>query len=756
MAEAAPHTLPWHRRLEARVVTGVGLLVACSLGAVLIVTTRAVTDSSLTRASDELQAARAAFYRLVDDRAEFASTEAALVTALPVFRAHMTDTRIAEDAATLGAMADEYRRQLKSDFCVVTDRDGRWTAQSGWSSTLEPPAPVRTLIAKAKGGQPARGIVALGDRLFLVVSEPARFAEEILGTLTVGYPLDDAVAKQLAAETHCEINLLSGSQVYASSLAQADRGALASLVKSLPAGTPPAEPVRGVQRIGAANYAVGTFPLSSARPGPESGRLVLMQSWLPTELFISQVQGRLLAAGMLVLALALFGSFVFSHRMSAPLQDLARASEDIAGGNWSRQVVARGSAEATMMARAFNSMTTSLRHWYEEAKKRDDELRQAQKMDAIGRLAGGVAHDFNNLLTAIKGYAELLLNQIDVNDPRHEDADEIVKAADRAAGLTKQLLAFSRRQVVVPRVIALDAVITGTSQMLRRLIGEDIALNTVIAPSLGLVRADPSQIEQVVLNLAVNARDAMPNGGTLRLELSNVVLHEGSIGHWPPQLAHGAYVRLSVADAGVGMGPETVARIFEPFFTTKEEGRGTGLGLAMVYGIVEQAGGAIDVDSEVGRGTTFHVYLPHTSERADAPAPAPRVGTVRGNETVLLVEDEPRVAVLIANSLKKAGYTVLQAMHGERALEIVRAHAGPIDLLLTDVVMPGMNGRELAEQVKLARQGIPVLYMSGYSDDAILRSGIQTASAQFIQKPFSMDALMGKMREAIRQTAPRP
>jgi two-component system cell cycle sensor histidine kinase/response regulator CckA len=223
----------------------------------------------------------------------------------------------------------------------------------------------------------------------------------------------------------------------------------------------------------------------------------------------------------------------------------------------------------------------------------------------------------------------------------------------------------------------------------------------------------------------------------------------------PPQLPHGAYVRLSVADTGVGMSLQTAGRIFEPFFTTKEEGRGTGLGLAMVYGIIEQAGGAIDVDSVLGQGTTFHIYLPHTADPEDASPPPPYSGPSRGSETVLLVEDEPRVAVLIANSLKKAGYTVLQAMHGERALEIVHAHTGPIDLLLTDVVMPGMNGRELAEHVKLARQGIPVLYMSGYSDDAVLRSGIQTATAQFIQKPFSMDALMGKMRETMRETAPR-
>jgi signal transduction histidine kinase/ActR/RegA family two-component response regulator len=465
------------------------------------------------------------------------------------------------------------------------------------------------------------------------------------------------------------------------------------------------------------------------------------------------VQRRLLAAGSVIFVLAVGGGLLFSRRMSRPLRDLADASEDIAGGNWTRQVPVRGSTEATMMAQAFNQMTTSLRHWYEQAKKRDDELRQAQKLEAIGRLAGGVAHDFNNLLTAIKGYGELLRGELDTGDPRRADADEIVKAADRAAALTRQLLTFSRRQVVAPRVLALDRIMANTEQMLRRVIGEDVTLTTTVTPALGMVRADASQVEQVLLNLAVNARDAMAHGGALHLELANVAFDSASLDR-PPTLAPGRYVRLSVTDTGCGMTKETMSRIFEPFFTTKEEGRGTGLGLAMVYGIVEQAGGAIEVESQVGRGTTFHLYFPETSERDEPSGPEAGAAPSRstGDETVLLVEDEQRVATFLATALRKAGYTVLEAMRADQALEIVRSHAAPIDLLLTDVVMPGMNGRELADRVRQLRRETRVVYMSGYSDDAILRHGVQTATAHFIQKPFSLEALTAKIREALSRS----
>jgi signal transduction histidine kinase/CheY-like chemotaxis protein len=727
------------------------LLIALSLTAVLVATTRAVTARSLERSISDLDAARSAFSRLVDDRADFAGAQASLVTALPVFRAHMTDSRLAADAATIETMADGYRRQLKADFAVVTNRNGVWTADPGWPPGISPSSAVVTAIARATKGTPSREIVAQQGHLYLVVFEPAQFAEESLGTLSVGYALDDRVAERLAAVAHCEVNLVADGHLYASSLATVDRAALTSLVAddqrlaAAGSGT--------VQQIGTGKYVLGSFPLSAAPGAGAVGRIVLLQDWRPTQRFVDEIRRRLLAAGAVIFVAAVGGSLLFSRRMSQPLYDLAAAAEDIAAGNWTRQLPVRGTTEAVVMAHAVNTMTTGLRHWYEHAKKRDDELRQAQKLEAIGRLAGGVAHDFNNLLTAIKGYGELLIEATDPGDPRTADVGEILKAADRAAALTRQLLAFSRRQVIAPRVIALDRILGSAEPMLRRLIREDVEVTTSIGVRIGLVRADPTQIEQVLLNLVVNARDAMPDGGTLRIELANVVFDDASNRH--PTLPPGRYARLSVVDTGSGMTPEVASHIFEPFFTTKEEGRGTGLGLAMVYGIVEQMGGAIDVDTQLGRGTTFNLYLKQTAEAEDAvpatPSEPDPTGT-RGSETVLLAEDEPLVAALIVNALRKAGYTVLEASRGEPALAIVRAHTGVIDLLLTDVVMPGMNGRELAELVKSIRPETRVLYMSGYSDDAMLRRGIETASAHFIQKPFSMDALKMKIRETLTGT----
>jgi signal transduction histidine kinase/CheY-like chemotaxis protein len=387
---------------------------------------------------------------------------------------------------------------------------------------------------------------------------------------------------------------------------------------------------------------------------------------------------------------------------------------------------------------------------YEEARQRDDMLRQAQKLEAIGRLAGGVAHDFNNVLTAISGYGELVLDQCDADDPRHADVEEILKAAGRAASLTRQLLAFSRRQVIVPQVLAVERIVAGTEQMLRRLIGEDIRLTRTTGAAVGLVRADPGQIEQVLLNLAVNARDAMPNGGSLEIALAASTVDEAFASRHPP-LKAGAYVRLSMTDTGCGMTEEVRAHIFEPFFTTKPEALGTGLGLATVYGIVEQSGGAIEVDTEEGRGTTFHLYLPQVhGVREVSPTRTPRAAPVaRASATILLVEDDASVATLVSNWLKKAGFTVLQAMNAGAAIEIARSYPESIDLLLTDVVMPGLNGRELAERVTGMRGDIRVLYMSGYPDDAILLRGVRTTAVQFLQKPFSFEVLADKIHEVL-------
>ena len=742
--------LPVHRRLETHVAVAVTLVIAFVLGAALLIARRAVTEGSLERASSDLGAARSAFYRLEDDRAEFAAAQAALVTTLPVFRAYLTDSRLTGDRATMRVLADQYRQELKAAFCLVTGRDGQWSGSSGWiGGPVPPPALNRMMIASA-AGQPQREIVEVGDRLFLVVSQPARFAEEILGTLTVGYQLDDEVARSLAQVTHCDVNIVVGHRLAASSLTGGERTALADRI----AADLPLSPGAGLTiRIGSGEYLAGTFPLSP-NPQPDgAGRLVLLQDWAPVERYLNQVRRQLFVAGGAIFMLALGGGLVFARRISRPLTDMAAAAGDIASGDWSRQVPVRGSAEATITAHAFNQMTTSLRHWYDEAKKRDDDLRQAQKMEAIGRLAGGVAHDFNNLLTVIRGYSELVMGEFDPRDPRRAGVEEVVGAADRAAELTKQLLSFGRRQVVAPRVLALDRVVTGMNQLLRRVIGEDVQVVTLIHPEAGHVRADPTQIEQVLLNLVVNARDAMPEGGTVRIELANATA--GAV----PASVTGAtatdgYVCLSVTDTGHGMDEQTAARIFEPFFTTKELGHGTGLGLAIVHGVVQQAGGTIDVKTAPGNGTTFLVYLPRvaesvTADRPEAVPALPPAQPERESETVLLAEDDGRLSMLIGSMLRRAGYTVLQAARGEEALDIARRHLAPIHLLLTDIVMPGMNGRVLSERLTAMRPETRVLFMSGYADDAGLRQGAETASAPFIQKPFSMDALKAKMRDTL-------
>ncbi len=379
----------------------------------------------------------------------------------------------------------------------------------------------------------------------------------------------------------------------------------------------------------------------------------------------------------------------------------------------------------------------------------ESQLRQAQKMEAVGRLAGGVAHDFNNLLTAISGYGDLLLERLSAHDPARREVEQIRKASERASALTRQLLAFSRRQVLQPQVLDLNAVVADMNSMLRRLIGEDIDLVVIPAAGLWRVRADRGQVEQVIVNLAVNARDAMPGGGRLTLETSNAQLDEpAAAGRL--SLPAGSYAVLTVSDTGEGMTGETLSHLFEPFFTTKESGKGTGLGLATVYGIVAQSGGAIDVASAQGRGTAFRVYLPRVDADVDLPAPEAR-GTEswRGTETILLVEDEDGVRTLVLEILRRKGYAVLTARNGGEALLVCERQPGTIELMLTDVVMPGMGGKDLARRLAPLRPGMKTLYMSGYTDAAVSRSGVLEPGTRFLQKPFTADDLARKVREAL-------
>jgi signal transduction histidine kinase len=379
----------------------------------------------------------------------------------------------------------------------------------------------------------------------------------------------------------------------------------------------------------------------------------------------------------------------------------------------------------------------------------EEQLRQVQKIEAMGRLAAGVAHDFNNILTAITGHSELLLRQLDAGDPRRKNAEQIEKAAYRAAGLTRQLLIFSRKQVIEPRVLDLNAVILDIKKMLRRLIGEDIEFCTSLDPAAGHIKADPGQIEQVIMNLAVNARDAMPTGGKLTVATANTALDKNCLKNFPDMDA-GNYVMLAVTDTGTGMSEEVKAHLFEPFFTTKPSGKGTGLGLATCFGIVKQNTGHINVQSELGSGTTFKIYFPQVQSALEPLRVRNRPAAVAGgNETVLLVEDEPVVRELAVATLREKGYTVVEAVNGEEGLRLARQHDGKIDLVLTDVVMPVMGGKEMADALRSSHPNTRVLFTSGYTEDALGHHGVLRPGILFLPKPYLTATLARKVREVL-------
>jgi len=381
------------------------------------------------------------------------------------------------------------------------------------------------------------------------------------------------------------------------------------------------------------------------------------------------------------------------------------------------------------------------------------QLQHAQKMDAVGRLAGGVAHDFNNVLSVILGYATMIGDDLKPGEPLRADIDEIKIAGQRAAQLTRQLLAFSRQQALEPKVLDLNQVVGAMENMLRRLLGADIDLTLLPATQLWNVRADPGQFEQVLMNLAVNARDAMPKGGRLTIELKNVELDEDyAAAHH--EVTPGSYVMLAVSDSGSGMDRATVARIFEPFFTTKEQGKGTGLGLSIVFGIVKQSGGHVWVYSEPNQGTTFKLYLPRAEGvTISSAAEVTALRTTRGNETVLLVDDDDQVRAVARGILRRQGYVVLEAANGGEALLIAEQHPAKIQLLLTDVVLPRMSGRQIAERITTMRPGIDVLFMSGYTDDAVLQHGILESGVAYLQKPLTPDSMARKVRQVLDASA---
>ena len=497
---------------------------------------------------------------------------------------------------------------------------------------------------------------------------------------------------------------------------------------------------------------------------------------------------------ILLIGLGALAAWVLSRSITRPLEDVSRAAQEIAAGDYSSRVAISSHAELASLAASFNVMAAQVeaasrsqaqqaldaraaadqleaanreleraltdaqlaRQEAERAVQAHEntqtQLQQSQRMEAVGQLAGGIAHDFNNLLTVITSYSAILMSDMPRESPHADDVQEIMNAANRASGLTRQLLAFSRRQVLQPTVLDLNALTSNLEKMLRRLLREDIQLATRFDPQLARVNADAGQVEQVIVNLVVNARDAMPRGGQLSLETANVMLGPG-YGPTHAGAPAGPYVLLAITDTGVGMSKATQARIFEPFFTTKPPGQGTGLGLSTVYGIVKQSGGYVWVYSEIGTGTTFKIYLPAvsavaTESGAEIEADATPL-VAEAPERILLVEDEPNVRRIARRILERNGYTVLEASNGHEALHLLEHRREPIALVLTDLVMPEMGGRELARKVRVVSPMSRIVFMSGYTEDAVLRQSVVEPGSIFLDKPFTFDTLLRKVREAL-------
>ena len=641
--------------------------------------------------------------------------------------------------ATVRREAEKALAALGRDLLIITDQTGRVLAAVG-SGGVAPatgtdlsrlPSVAQALDPAVAVDEAVGGVVHVDGVPYEVGSVPIVLQDVAIGTLLVGDRLDAAYLERLSARLGAELVVAASRTVVASTLEPSDADAIVAQSG--------AESIR----VGNVEYLAGVVPLGL----DPDGRPVTMQLLHAISDTIDPLQRGLRASFLLYGALAVvvagIGATAVARTVLRPLNRFVGFVRDVThAGDYARRFDAgRASPEIASLNESYEQLVASLR-------SSEEQLRQSQKLEAIGRLAGGVAHDFNNLLTIILSYLQLLREQVGPDSPMTADLKQIEEAARRAGTLTHQLLAFSRKQVLQPKVLDLPAVVAGVQPMLSRLVGEDIELRAVAADPVARVRADPGQVEQVLLNLVANARDAMPRGGTITIETRDVAGMDDVEARRPLEgMRSGPWVLMAVRDTGTGMDEATKQRIFEPFFTTKAPGKGTGLGLAMVYGIVKQSGGFIWVDSAPGQGTVFRVYLPPVEEEPavaaerQATAPVPR-----GTETILVVEDEKPVRDLAERCLGPLGYSVLTANNGLDALAIADRHPGSIHLLLTDVVMPQLSGPEIADRLRVRRPDLRVLYVSGYPQDAIARHGVLAPGIELLQKPFVPDDLARRVR----------
>jgi two-component system, cell cycle sensor histidine kinase and response regulator CckA len=659
-------------------------------------------------------------------------------------------SRKADLMATLGALSDgdpeefvdstvDPLRTEGTDLVALAQPDGTITAFHTTNPSLGIGLAEQLLHASLAQHRLEDWWVA-GGSIYQVALQPIDKAptdKESRGLAIVGQEVGYRSVRDLGRISSSEVAFSYGNEVVISTLAPLDEQELGRKLKDW---TRP-EPIQ----IGNNRYYAGSMVLTAA--SSRVPRLTLLKSYDRASAFLGHLNRVLLGLGIVAVIAGALLAFLISDTFTRPLANLVEGVRALERGDFGYPLQARGRDEVAHVTRAFDRMRNTLQKEESQRQQLEDQLRQSQKMEALGRLAGGVAHDFNNLLTVIKGHCDLLQLSVAPGGQVGDCAEQIRKAADRAVGLTRQMLAFSRRQLLQPTILNLNVLVEDMTKLVKRLIHEDIEFSFEPGASLGQVRADAGQIEQVLLNLIVNACDAMPSGGELLIETKNVSIDSGL----PSSIQPGQYVVLSVTDTGFGMSPETQARMFDPFFTTKEEDKGTGLGLATVYGVISQSGGHISVTSAIGKGTRIDVYLPRIAAEFE-PGPAETEGktatTAPAHEVILLAEDEPEVRALAEQFLTSAGYHVVAAQDGLEALELADRLSVPVDLLLTDVVMPKMRGTDLARHLMPRVPNLKVVYMSGYLEPT--NGDRERLEDRVLQKPFSRETLLQAIRETLR------
>jgi signal transduction histidine kinase/CheY-like chemotaxis protein len=683
-------------------------------------------------------------------REEGLRRSAELLANLPNVRALMTT----QDAATIRDASADIWRLSGSDLLVLANRAGKVAALRARSPALTTDDAQQLLRVTLERGE-SRDWWFDDGHLYKVWVQPIYFGaasqDTAIGLLAVGHEIDERAAEDFSHVASSEVVFSYGDSPVATTLNPEGQGALTRQMHmgSRKLSSDPQEIQLGKER-----YLVVSLRLSAADGPPVF--LSVLKSFDKATQFLAELNDALIALGLLSILAGSALVFFISHTFTRPLASLVGGVRAFSQGDFSFPMESTGGDEVSEVTDAFIRMRQNVAKTQEEQKQLQERLRQAHKMEAVGRLAGGVAHDFNNLLTIIRGNSDLLIDREGADNLHRRCIEQIQKAASRAVSMTRQLLAFSRMQVLQPRVLDLNAVVSDMGKMLPRLIGEHIEFSFLPDSQQAFVKADPGQLEQVIMNLAVNARDAMPNGGTLTVRSSVLAVEEAEAAQRPP-MTPGRYVLLSVTDTGVGMDDATKAHIFEPFFTTKEIGRGTGLGLATVYGVVKQSGGFIWVTSSPGKGTTFEIYFPQASGPVHKMDLETKPQTIPNNtDTVLVVEDEAGVRELACQFLKVKGYAVLGAKDGEEALEVAGRYAGTIHLILSDMVMPKMSGIELVRRLKAIRPDIRVLFMSGYSVYSNGDPEREFPDVPMLQKPFSSISLVEMVRKTLDAEIPEP